>query len=90
MKINTAKINETVTTVRLDEKQLKALLTAAVAEAASIELRAANVKVRRCFITSRNGSSGSEYEATIEIVEDHAPALSSTADWLEPEEGAPS
>lgn len=70
--INTQRVDETVHHISLNEQQLKALILSAVSEAAGVEVDNVAVKVRRFDLTSRMGSIGTEYGATVTIVVDHA------------------
>lgn len=54
----------------LDSEQIYNLIAAAVASQAGVDLSAKNVDVRTLHLSSRMGSTGSEYEAVCEIVVD--------------------
>lgn len=57
----------------LDREQIYNLIAAAVARQAGVDLSAKNVDVRTLHLSSRMGSTGSEYEAVCEIVVDLRP-----------------
>lgn len=57
----------------LDKKQIFGLIAAAVASQAGVDLSAENVHIRTLHLSSRMGSTDSEYEAVCEIVVDRRP-----------------
>ena len=71
IKTSAHRLNETRHFAHLDQWQLNDILAKAVAEAVGADLDDSSVKVTRCFISSRDSSSGPEKYAEVEITVDH-------------------
>lgn len=74
IKVSTKRQDQTIHHAVLDGKQLEALVLEAVARAAGVTIDRRAVRVDRLYLTSRMGSTGSEFEATCTIVVDHQAA----------------
>lgn len=73
MKVNSKTAHETRHFARIEQAELERLIAEAVASAAGVRLDRSGVKVERCFISSRDTSTGPERYAECEIVVDHSP-----------------
>ena len=71
IKVNTQRVDETVHHVTLNDGQLKALVAEAVSKAAGVTIDGKAVRLKQCYLSSRMGSTGSEYSATCTITIDH-------------------
>lgn len=79
IQITTKRQDQTIHHAVLDGKQLESLVLEAVAKAAGVTVDRRVVRVDRLYLTSRMGSTGSEYEATCTIIVDHLTAPATDA-----------
>lgn len=76
--VGTAEVDEVRHIAHVSDKQLKALIAKAVAEAAGVDLSAHGVRVQSCYLSYNAGSINStEYYAKCEIVVDRRPQAAS-------------